>query len=502
MAWVRLVAFLSLLLALLLTNLLYAQDVQQLQAGVVRITAKSSGGSPKAGTGFIVRIDKDAIYIVTAAHVVAGDPQPKVEFFTKRNVPVLAEVLGLEGDDEVRGLALLVVRGQENLPNGLTALPLAASVRLSGGEEIVVIGFPQSAGPWAVIKGNISSRQGRDIFFSPAVDSGHSGGPIIQSGKVVGLVSVMGQSSGRGITARSVHDYVEGFEITVQEHVAPRAAETQPEPTVPLEQETPAAVAKPSPSLTTPPERKRPAMAATAEVIGKDGAPMVLVPAGEFWMGQPDGEGEKDEHPRHKVVLDAFYVDRFEVTVARYAEFLRSTGRKGPRHWEKVSLDGYRDRPVIGVNWEDAQAYCQWAGKHLPTEAQWEKAAKGSDDRRIYPWGDDHPGTRHGNFGHCCEWKGYEILTDVNKHEEGRSPYGIYNMSGNVREWTGDWYEAEYYSKSPPSNPRGPESGAERVIRGGSWANSGEYLQATNRDREPPNFQSATIGIRCVQDSE
>ena len=198
------------------------QNVEQLQAGVVKIIAKSSGGTAKLGTGFIVRLDKDVAYIVTASHVVAGDPQPKVEFFTKRNLPVLSEILGLEGDDEMRGLSVLVIRGSENLPKGLRALPLAKTVRFSGGEEVTLIGFPRNAGPWAVVKGNISSRQGRDLYFSPTVDSGHSGGPILQHGKVVGLVAVAGQSSGRGIIASSVHDYVEGFGITVQEHVVPR----------------------------------------------------------------------------------------------------------------------------------------------------------------------------------------------------------------------------------------------------------------------------------------
>jgi S1-C subfamily serine protease len=168
-----------------------------------------------------VRLDREAAYIVTAAHVVAGDPQPKVEFFTKRNLPVLTEVLGLEGDDEVRGLALLVVRGQENLPKGLRALPLTETIRFSGGEDIIMIGFPRNAGPWAVIKGNISSRQGRDLYFSPTVDSGHSGGPILQNGKVVGVVAVAGQSFGRGVIARSVHDYVEGFGVTLEGHVTP-----------------------------------------------------------------------------------------------------------------------------------------------------------------------------------------------------------------------------------------------------------------------------------------
>ncbi len=172
------------------------QDIARLQSGVVKITAKPPEGTTNIGTGFIVRLETNAAYIVTAAHVVAGDAQPKVEFFTKRNMPVTAEVLGLEGDDEVRGLALVVVRGQENLPKGLTALSLAGTSRLSGGEDILVIGFPRNAGPWALIKGNISSRQGRDIYFSPSVDSGHSGGPVFHSGKVVAMVGA-GRSIGR-----------------------------------------------------------------------------------------------------------------------------------------------------------------------------------------------------------------------------------------------------------------------------------------------------------------
>jgi S1-C subfamily serine protease len=195
-------------------------EADQLQTGVVKIIAKSAGGSSKIGTGFIVRLERDAAYIVTAAHVVAGDPQPKVEFFTKRNVPVPSEVLGLEGDDEVRGLALLTVRGQESLPKGLKALHLTEGIRFSGGEDILIIGFPRNAGPWAFVKGNISSRQGRDLYFSPAVDSGHSGGPILRNGEVVGVVAVAGQSSGRGVIARSVHDYVEGFGVTLEGHVS------------------------------------------------------------------------------------------------------------------------------------------------------------------------------------------------------------------------------------------------------------------------------------------
>jgi len=345
-----------------------AQNIARLQAGVVKITAKPPQGTTNVGTGFIVRVDRDVAYIVTASHVVAGDQYPRVEFFTKRSVPISTEGLGLEGDDEVRGLALLVVRGEENIPKGIAALALTTSGRLSGGEDILVIGFPRNAGPWAVIKGNISSRQGRDVYFSPSIDSGHSGGPMVQGGKVVGVVGSGSQSVGRGVTVGSVEDYLEGFGITAQESTgsssSAAAGSSPPDPTV----------AKPAP--------RQPAQ--SREVPGKDGAPMVLIPAGEFWMGSPDGEGNKDEHPRHQVTLDGFYMDKFEVTIARYTEFVRAQNRSKPAGWDQVDSSKHGNLPVIGVDWHDAKAYCEWAGKRLPTEAEWEKAARGTDGR-MYP---------------------------------------------------------------------------------------------------------------------
>lgn len=501
---IRPIAFLAILMVVggwLMPTALQAEDIAKLQSGVVKITAKSSGGSQRIGTGFIVRLDKAGVYIVTAAHVVAGDPHPQVEFFTKRNAPVLADVLpGVEGGDEVRGLALLTVKGKENIPPGLAALSFGSNVRLFGGEDIVLIGFPRGVGPWAIIKGNISSRQGRDIFFSPTVGEGNSGGPILQNGKVVGLVGAGGQSVGQGVTVRSIEDYIEGFGIEAREYDASKAPEAPPKPAPPKREIPPTTPKPPSPTPTAPSERKTQALATKAEIRARDSTPMVLIPAGEFLMGSENGDQEK-KNPMHSVYLDAFYIDKFEVTIGQYEKFLRSAKRKTPRYWEQVDPNGPRDHPVIGVDWEDAQAYCEWVGKHLPTEAEWEKAAKGSDGR-IYPWGNESPTANHGNFEQCCEWKGYKSLAEVTLHEEGKSPYGVYNMTGNVREWTRDWYDAEYYSKSPPSNPRGPESGVERVIRGGSWASSDEYLQVTNRDREQPNFQSATIGIRCVRETE
>lgn len=443
---------LMLTIGLAYVELAGAEDISRLQAGVVKVTAKPPQGTANVGTGFIVGVDKETTYIVTAAHVVAGDAQPKVEFFTKRNMPVAADVLGLEGDDEVRGLALLVVRGSEILPKGLTSLSLAGAARLMGGEDIMVIGFPRNAGPWAIVKGNISSRQGRDIFFSPSVESGHSGGPIFQGGKVIGVVGAGSQTVGRGITVKSVLDYIDGFGITAQESTSAASAATESSPSTD-------STAKPVPRQKTQ----------ASEITGKDGAPMVLVTAGEFTMGsrEDDNRASKGERPAHPVYLDAFYIDQYEVTTTRYARFFNATNRPESVFWSEQVLKEHGRKPVVGVDWNDATAYCSWAGKRLPTEAEWEKAARGTD-QRFYPWGNtDPPPTgffavfgKLARFGlRGIHYENYEQVIDVGTFDRGKSPYGAYDMAGNVEEWVADWYDEHYYNESPTDNPKGPSSG-------------------------------------------
>ena len=223
---------------------------------------------------------------------------------------------------------------------------------------------------------------------------------------------------------------------------------------------------------------------------------MVSIPAGEFTMGSPDGDS--DERPAHKVHVDAFSMDVYEVTVRQYAEFLQSTGIRSPSDWQTMNQPAYQKRPVANVDWEDAAAYCKWAGKRLPTEAEWEKAARGTDGR-LYPWGNDPPTPLHANYGKTGS-NGHGTLVPVGTLEDGKSPYGIYDMAGNVWEWVSDWYDNDYYKNSPSQNPTGPPKGGFKVIRGGSWNSNQRNLRSSDRYWDPPSFRSLYFpGFRCAK---
>lgn len=237
------------------------------------------------------------------------------------------------------------------------------------------------------------------------------------------------------------------------------------------------------------------------KITGKDGAPMVLVPAGSFTMGN-EGSGA-NEKPLHQVSLGAFYMDLHEVTTARYARFLEKSKGKPPDQWTAVRLPQLGDRPVIGVDWHDADAYCRWAEKRLPTEAEWEKAARGPE-MQAYPWGEERPNASLANFDKSCILCNVyvDVLKPVGSYEGGKSPYGIYDMAGNVQEWTADWYDEHYYKISPKRNPAGPSQGLSKVARGGSWLSRRTLLQSGLRNWEPPTSRQAHTGFRCVQNAQ
>ena len=222
---------------------------------------------------------------------------------------------------------------------------------------------------------------------------------------------------------------------------------------------------------------------------------MALVPAGEFIMGSETGD--PDEQPVHRVYLDAFSMDRYQVSVGQYAKFLESTSQAAPSDWSIMNKSRHQNRPVVNVDWADADAYCTWAGKRLPTEAEWEKAARGTDGR-IYPWGNELPTGFHANM-RKEKWSDHWVLSPVGMYEEGKSPYGIYDMSGNVWEWVSDWYDQDYYTSSPSKNPTGPLKGQSKVIRGGSWGSGSKDLRAPDRESHLPSTQGMGTGFRCAK---
>jgi sulfatase modifying factor 1 len=255
-----------------------------------------------------------------------------------------------------------------------------------------------------------------------------------------------------------------------------------------------------------PPTMKDGQPPAVETTKGKDGAPMVLIPAGPFAMGSNDGPS--NERPEHTVSLDAYYIDQYEITLALYRKFLDSGQHESPPTWDDEAATTVGDRPAIGMKWADAAAYCKWAGKRLPTEAEWEKAGRGTDARR-YPWGAMQPFVDIANYNRGL-WVSEAItLVAVTsglegmsvRHglkEGGKSPYGLNHMAGNAAEWVADWYDRDYYQKSPDKNPTGPSQGEKRILRGGSWADPPLSLRVTARVSADPEFEERTIGFRCA----
>jgi sulfatase modifying factor 1 len=234
------------------------------------------------------------------------------------------------------------------------------------------------------------------------------------------------------------------------------------------------------------------------EIIGRDGAPLILIPAGPFFMGSETGQD--DERPIHRIELDAFYIDKYEVTVSRYARFLRAQSPDRPFLWKQATEGAQGQKPVIGVDWFDAKEYCEWVGRRLPSEAEWEKAARG-DDQRTYPWGNESPTRAHANAGQHT-WSGYDTLETVGSHARGDSPYGVADLAGNVWEWIADWYDQTYYAASPAKNPRGPKAGPLRALRGGAWNNDAAVIRATNRAAYAPSARRNDVGFRCAMNAD
>ena len=463
-----------------------AQDLDSLKAGVVKITAKNPN---RIGTGVIVGIKGNTTYIATASHVIEGDPSPQVFFYQDAH-PHFATVKGMEGGHR-KGLAALVVEG--DLPSGIQPIAFDAETQFAGGEKATVIGFPRMVPiPWAVAEGTITGLVGPDLIFTGPVEEGNSGAPLLFGGRVIGLIT----------------DIVGSYKYA-------------------------------KPSVIAQYELKNWQLVFT-EKVRQVPAGMALIPEGTFQMGSPDGEGEKDEHPQHHVSVKAFYLDMHEVTNRQFQQFVQTSNYRtmaeqegkawvysSQEEWKEIAgaswqkpegeqsvfASGRELHPVVSISWENAKAYCVGVGKRLPTEAEWEYAAR-AGTTTSYWWGDELPRSSNqvANLADKSAKEEFGINWAIDTYVDGfahtapvgsfqANPWGLYDMAGNVWEWVVDWYAEDYYQASPKKNPQGPSSGEFKVLRGGSWNQNPRNLRSAYRGRSDPAGRSAYLGVRCAQDT-
>ena len=244
---------------------------------------------------------------------------------------------------------------------------------------------------------------------------------------------------------------------------------------------------------------------------------MVKIPAGTFLMGSDkkvDRNAYQPEFPQRRVYLDAYEIDKYEVTTVQFLKFVLATDRKPLIDWQYEGgnfQETMANHPVMHVSWFDADAYCRWAGKRLPTSAEWEKAARG-EDGRVYPWGNEPAGLSRANFGRTGlsgpvrdrpeRLLLYPPIISVDKYDNGVSPYGVFQLAGNVAEWTADWYDPHYYKTAPDRNPKGPEKGTQRAFRGGGWIDSTPSVRPAQRNGTDPNTKMNWLGFRCARDAK
>jgi formylglycine-generating enzyme required for sulfatase activity len=376
--------------------------------------------------------------------------------------------------------------------------PKPASTRLPGGLLAGIAVFSVLA----VIIGLLAFFAGR----------GGSSGEEVDPAAIAAIVANITAEAAKGIAQPKVD-----LEDTVATAVAAteqarelavtRTSTSVPSPTNTLK--PPTNTPEPPPTPVGLPTYTPPPDSLPSTITAADDVPMVLVPAGPFTMGSDADEALaecqkfrsdcqrswfEDAEPVHEVTLDAFYIDRYEVTNARYADCvaagnctLPASGCTG-RYEDPNKVD----HPVECVNWEQANTYCEWRGDRLPTEAEWEKAARGTDGR-MFPWGENIT-CQLANYLRVCE----SDTMPVGSYPEGVSPYGAADMAGNVVEWVADWKAEDYYATAPSHNPQGPNDGEIKVLRGGSWNSIGYYARSAYRSGTRPGYPSVSFGFRCV----
>ena len=500
-----------------------------------------------AGSGVIVHSDG---YILTANHVVAN--AKRIFVVTAGEFRAPATLISTDSEHDLSLLKIETV--------GLTEAPIgyAGVVRLD--QEIITVGFSFGLREVSVTRGRIAAVRTRGVQrvfqVDAAINPGNSGGPIFnRRGEVIGVMTTkFSHASGivpEGMSFAVPISYatpllanIPDFDFTMigkgrkdpkgggevkglaQEIVRTtvlieivRNTDTTsmpPDAVGPSAKDNAPAVV--SPRLTPSPARDPAPSAPDAEAIVRvndqlraaqrdelkqlarrgiaQPEGMVVIPAGEFWMGAEDGL--KDARPLHRVYLSSYWLDKYEVTNARYRQCVEGGGCTPPKDHQAFDDLERAQHPVTNITWNQARAFCQWQGRRLPTEAEWEKAARGTDGRR-YPWGNDADIVKsHVRNGEVTA--GTNGAESVGRQASSSSPYGVLDLIGNASQWVKDWYAEDFYQVSPTRDPQGPLRGSFRVLRGGEWNETPSNLQASYRGWDEVTYWGPTLGVRCAED--
>lgn len=468
-------------------KLTYGEDVfaNNKNAVVTIFNFDASGNQKGLGSGFFTSLTGE---VVTNYHVIEGASSLLVRLLNKAIFPVE----GWLAADSDKDIAVLKVDGKE-----LSKVSLGSLESVREGQLVFALGSSLGM-PHTFSNGMVSSlRDGSEvdkpelpkvIQHTAPISPGNSGGPLFdEQGLVVGINTFMVQG-GQNLNFAIPIDYVK-----------PELGKTD---------------VKPLP------------VSGGVKIRQKDGMKMVYIPAGEFSMGDHHNVGSSDEKPVHTVYLDAYYIDAYEVTNAQYRKFVEATGRREPEGYGFVNgkwQPGFKpwqdqnfnnpNQPVVCVSWEDAKAYAEWVGASLPTEAQWEKAARGGLVGKKFPWGDEFPPRElAGNFADESAKKVFPNWYIITGYDDGYAytapvgkfapnGYGLYDMVGNVWEWCLDAYQSDYYGRSPERNPVNNNftNVNSRVVRGGSWFYYDlDSLRCADRDYFiGPSFTDDRFGFRC-----
>ncbi len=512
--------------------------------------AERPGGAVEkpAGSGVIVHSDG---YVLTAHHVIVNARRIVVVTPGEFRAPAT-----LVSADPEHDLALLKIETV-----GLTEAPIgyAGSVRLD--QEVITVGFPFGLREVSVTRGRIAAVRTKGVQrvfqVDAAVNPGNSGGAVFnRHGEVIGILTTKfshpsgivpeGMSFAVPVTyATPLLANIPDFDFTVigkkrkeskgggeEENLAqevvrtsvrietvrnPDTASTSPAPVAGGSSKSdPSAAAPPRPHPI--PAREQPPTASEEEAIAKVNEQlragqeeelqklaqrgivppegMVLVPAGEFWMGAEDGL--PDARPMHRVYLSSYWFDKYEVTNAQYRQCVEGGGCSPPKDRQAFDDPQRVEHPVTGITWTQGRAYCEWRGKRLPTEAEWEKAARGTDGRR-YPWGNSGEVVK--SRAKNAELKAGNNSTEpVGRQPATMSPYSVFDLIGSVSEWVKDWYAEDFYQTSPARDPQGPLRGSFRVLRGGEWSEKPPDLRASYRGWDEVTYWGPMLGVRCADD--